>query len=123
MLKTVTDHIRDRLLKNVDTSPIGEVTSSLEDLRVSEWSEEFEQHMRSRLLMGAFRYGKMAAKGKPSYKRLGSIEIRLKLYEKSGNQEHLVDAANLLMLEFVEPSIDGAHFFSQAEAEHHTEKA
>lgn len=87
----------------------------LNALKKSEWSEEFEKLMRNRLIMGAFRYGKMVhdseeLKKKPPYNRVASIEKRLKLYSETGNKEYLVDCANLCLLEFVECRHPNAHF-------------
>jgi len=90
----------------------------LDALLQSEWSAEFEQRMRNRLVMGALRYGRMGDRDKPTYDRISSIIRRLQAYRATGNLEHLVDAACLLMLEFVEglhplrhwgPGDDGEH--------------
>lgn len=75
---------------------------SLADLRRTEWSEEFERLMRNRLVMGAFRYGPLRSEGKPQYDRLASARKRLSIYERTGNLEHLVDVANLMLCEFEE---------------------
>jgi hypothetical protein len=82
----------------------------LESLRKSEWSDEFERYMRNRLVMGAFRYGKINAPGKKRYDRIGSIRKRLLQYERTGNTEMLVDISNLCLLEFVEPTHPESHF-------------
>jgi len=92
------------------------------DYRATEWSKEFEQLMRNRLIMGAIRYGRMGhgstPKGKPNYDRVKSIRKRLKFFEKTGNAEWLVDIANLVLLIFEEkqhpnfnfkPEDDGYH--------------
>lgn len=68
------------------------------------WSAPFETYMRNRLLMGAFRYGLMGAPGK-TYQKMPSIRRRVLRYGEDGNQELLVDAANLAMVEYVEPSL------------------
>ena len=73
----------------------------LDELKASEWSEEFEQLMRNRLIVGAFRYGMLKDSDRPSYKRVTSIIDRLKLYLDDGNTEHLVDAAAISLAEFV----------------------
>lgn len=75
---------------------------SLQTLLVTEWSKTFEQAMRVRLVMGAFRYGRLGDPRKPTYDRTGSIERRLTIYRKTRNKELLVDIANLCLLEFVE---------------------
>lgn len=75
---------------------------SLESLRRSEWSSEFETRMRNRLVMGALRYGRLNAPGKPQWDRIGNMIERLKYYRESGNTQALVDVANLALCEYVE---------------------
>lgn len=91
---------------------------SLPELFASEWSVKFETLMRNRLVFGALRYGRLGASDKPDYDRVASIDRRLAAYRATGNQEHLVDAAALLLVEFVEgrhplrhwgPGDDGEH--------------
>lgn len=94
-MKTVTQHLRDRLL--AFSKP------TLEELYRTEWVPMFEKFMRNRLVIGAFRYGKIGHK--PDYDYIGSLIKRAELYTETGNQEHLVDVANFAMLEFV----DGKH--------------
>ena len=68
------------------------------------WSADFERLMRNRLLIGHYRYGGLA--DEPPFKRfdnIGSAIARLKRYLTDGNVEHLVDAANLCLVEFVKP--------------------
>jgi hypothetical protein len=90
----------------------------LAELKESEWSEEFEQLMRNRLLLGSIRYGRLNAKGKPVYARTASILKRLELYKESGNKEYLVDCANLCLCEFVECRHPKAHFAAIDDGEH-----
>lgn len=114
---TVTEHIRKHLL---DTAGVYErkVLPDLEDLRVSEWSPEFEGLMRNRMIMGAFRYGLLGDSKKPKYDRVSSAIKRLKEYQKSGNTESLVDAANICLLEFSEGNHPLKHFNSVDDGEH-----
>jgi hypothetical protein len=79
----------------------------IEELRESEWSNEFETLMRNRLVVGGLRYGKF---GKSSFRYMQSLRAHLESYEKTGNTERLVDIANYAMLEFAEPSHPRAHF-------------
>lgn len=95
--------------------PLKPEPMNTEDLRKSEWSEEFETLMRNRLVMGAFRYGKIGDKNKPVYDRIESIERRARKYRETGNKEFLVDIANLCLLEFVEGE---GHFESIDDGEH-----
>ena len=76
--------------------------------------------MRNRLLVGAYRYGPMKAQGKALYDRLQAIQKRLDAYRLTGNAEHLVDSANLLMLEFTESRHPNFHFASSDDGEHVT---
>lgn len=61
--------------------------------------------MRNRLVLGSLRYGRMHDKNRSTkYDHLRAIELALDRYRSTGNQEELVDIANLAMLEFVRPS-------------------
>lgn len=106
----ITDWLRARLLGHVIDTPVGNIQESLDELRKTEWSDEFEQLMRNRLLVGCFRYGRMSDPNKGKYDHVESIRERLKLYEQSGNLEHLVDVANFSLVEFVHPRHPNAHF-------------
>jgi len=118
-LKAVTEHIRDHLLAGVfpaDKPPM----PSLEELRETEWVPEFEEKMRNRCIMGSFRYERMATKALPEnkYNWIEDTLRRIKLYEDTGNTEHLVDAANLLMFEFKFGVHPNHHFSSVDDGEH-----
>jgi len=56
--------------------------------------------------MGALRYETFEEKRHKDhgYDLIGSAIKRLELYQKTGNMEHLVDVANLCMIEFNYPS-------------------
>jgi hypothetical protein len=94
----------------------------IDQLRDSEWSIEFETLMRNRLVMGALRYGKLHASGKPPYDRVTSCKRRLDLYAQTGNLEYLVDAANMCLLEFEESVHPLRHWESIDDGEHVTIK-
>ena len=87
---------------------MAKVNNSLDELRKTEWCPMFEKLMRNRLLIGAMRYerfsDKVFAKDRDRYDILTSIRSRLDKYEKDHNLEHLVDCANLLMIEFINPT-------------------
>lgn len=52
-------------------------------LEKSEWSSEFEQLMRNRLIMGALRYGLLNdIANKPTYDRMASIKKRANVASK-----------------------------------------
>jgi len=98
----------------------------IKELRKTEWSPEFEQKMRNRLVFGAIRYGRMGhgriPPGKPEYDRCASIRARLERFEKTGNSEWLIDIANMALLiyeERVHPNFHFAHVDGDAEDSYH----
>jgi hypothetical protein len=102
--KTITnfEHLRERLLSRAGLVTPPKPKYSFTDLEKSEWSPRFEELMRNRLLMGAFRYGLLEEKRKIGRKwdLVGAIEEKMKLYKDTGNTEYLVDIANYCLLEF-----------------------
>lgn len=109
-MKTVLEHIRERMYERMRMPADKKEITVHADLRKTEWCSEFEEHMRDRLVMGAFRYGKIGAPGKPEWDRVGDIPERLKKYVETGNTEFLVDIANMALLEFVEGRHPNKHF-------------
>lgn len=78
----------------------------------SEFSEEFVDAMRRRMEVSFHKYGPVA-KGYPhKVSALQSLLLRVREYEKTGNAENLVDAANYAMIEFMLPSHPSSHFES-----------
>ena len=118
-MKTITEHIREHLLKQCGVS---EKFPDLESLRKTEWSPRFEQLMRNRLVIGAFRYGLLNTPNKPVWDRLGSVRRKLVLYEKTGNDELLVDMANMMLLEFEEGQHPLKHFAFTDDVNHAVQK-
>lgn len=98
--------------------PEQEEMPPLSELRRTEWSEQFEELMRARLVMGAFRYGRLRAMGKPQYDRIASARNRLFLFEQTGNLECLVDVANLMLCEFEEGDHPRRHLKSVDDGHH-----
>lgn len=90
----------------------GLIHPSLEELRRTEWSNEFETLMRNRLIQGSFRYGRLGTSNKPKYDRVTDIIRRVELYRETGNLELLVDVANLSLAEFVEGNHPKKHMES-----------
>ena len=70
---------------------------------------------KNRLIQGAFRYGLLRRKGELQYDRVASALKRLALYHDTGNTEHLVDIANMMLLEYVEGRHPGRHRPAAAE--------
>jgi hypothetical protein len=123
---TNTDYIRASIYakcgldKNGDTFKRSYLPS-LESLQQSEWSHEFEMHCRSRLIMGAFRYGLLNKPGKKKFDRIPDMIKRLQDYQVTGNDEILVDVANLAMMVFEEGAHENKHFKSVDDGIHSQE--
>lgn len=119
-MKTVTEHIREGIyLRSGILKP--ERMPPPEELRRTEWSPTFEKLMRNRLVMGAFRYGRM---GRPEKRKAhAEAAIRhLEKYLKDRNPEHLPDAANLCLMEFVENKDRQGTFRAGDDTEHVKER-
>lgn len=110
--------LRDRLLREKGLLKQAVPLFRLESLERSEWCSKFEQLQRNRLIMGALRYGRLGAPGKPQFDRIGAIVSRAKLYQSTGNQELLVDIANLALVEFVEGNHPNKHFSAGDDGDH-----
>lgn len=113
MSNNVHDILRQRLLQRAGLAeqPKPKYTlAQFERLTASQWSPRFEQLMRNRLAMGLLRYGPLGAKNKPYYNMVKSIISRAQAYLTDGNDERLVDIANLALVEFVEGKHPKKHF-------------
>jgi hypothetical protein len=79
------------------------------EILAEDFSEQFVQYMRNRVLQGRFTYGPIA-RNRHRTDFLASLDRRIKAYRDTANTEFLVDAANLLMFEFMYPKLEGAYF-------------
>lgn len=81
-----------------------------EQVLKQDFSEDFVQKMRNRIVVSHYKYGWM----KDTYPELADaiacLEERLALFKKTGNKEHLVDVANFAMIEFMYPRHPDARF-------------
>jgi len=120
-MRFVHDQIRAHLLRSCGfiDEPIRHL--QLDALRRSEWSPTFERLMRNRLIMGAFRYGRLHEPHAP-HDNVHSAIARLRRYLKDGNQEHLVDAANLCLVEYVRGECHSHPTFQTVDDGQHTEQ-
>lgn len=101
MSKTIHDYLRARLLEQAGIFAPVEPAPSLEEIERLQSCPQFEAYRKNRMLMGYFRYGSLRSQiGKDKYDNVGSIEKRLSIYKSDHNREHLVDIANLAMVEF-----------------------
>lgn len=112
----ITQPHRDKLRKSNGLNPILSVFSVKKILHEN-WCNQFIKLMQNRMIFGFFRYGSMKSKtGK--YDNIGSIKKRIAKYELTGNDEILVDCANLCMCEFVNGVHPDKHFKSVDDGEH-----
>jgi len=117
-MKTVTEHIRARLLRGVDKAPLVDLPTMLR----SQWSDRFVRYMRNRMAMGGYRYGIMRDPETPKYDNIGSLKARADLYLETGNQEHLVDIANLALVEFIQGCCHPNPYWSPRDDDLHTKE-
>jgi hypothetical protein len=124
-MQTITEHLREGLYRKaglVNSEPASSMSvPQLSELRELCWSTEFEMLMRNRMIMGAFRYGPLRHQKKGGFDIIPSIHKRLAMYVETGNLEHLVDCANLCLIEF-EKSVHPKKHFASIDDGHHTER-
>lgn len=85
-------------------------------LNDKEFSEDFVQKMRNRMLTSSHKYGKVKD-SRATTDFVACLKKRLELYEKDGNTEWLVDVGNFAMMEFAFPLHPDAHFRATTSAE------
>ena len=76
----------------------------------TEFSERFVDGMKDRMAVSYFKYGKVAKAFPKKVDAVESLRLRLDAYAETGNTEHLVDAANYCMIEYMHPAHPKAHF-------------
>lgn len=81
-----------------------------ETIIATEFSQEFVQYMKNRMVASFYKYGPMAEGFPEKVDAIGSLTERLRKYATTGNTEFLVDAANFAMIEFMRPRHPQAHF-------------
>jgi hypothetical protein len=81
-----------------------------ENIPTTEFSEPFVQGMADRMAVSYCKYGAVAEAYPSRVNAMTSLKQRLDKYERTGNTEFLMDAANFAMIEFLRPSHPDAHF-------------
>jgi hypothetical protein len=76
----------------------------------TEFSDEFVEGMKSRMVVSFYKYGPVAAAYPDKVNAVTSLTDRLRKYAETGNTEFLMDAANFAMIEFMHPSHPNAFF-------------
>ncbi len=106
---TNTNWMHDRLTTGVSNDAVGVEQRDPRDIGDSRLDARFIELMKTRLMVGHFRYGLKVGQGM-RYDTVGAILARAALYQETGNTEYLVDLANFCMLEFQHPSHRNTHF-------------
>lgn len=78
------------------------VKNSLTDIFSSIRFNEYIPLMKNRLLIGACRYGLLNDPDKPKWDRMERYYLEVSIFDDTGNLEHVVDALNMLLLEWEE---------------------
>ena len=76
-----------------------------------DYSERFDELRKNRVEVSYYKYGPASKNfGEHLVNALETMKMCVEKYEKTGNTEYLVDAANYLMFEFTYPKHPNAHF-------------
>lgn len=81
-----------------------------EKILETEFSEQFVQGMKNRMVISYYKYGLLANAYPRKIDAIGSLMERLRKYAADGNTEWLIDVANFAMIEFLYPRHPKAHF-------------
>jgi len=76
--------------------------------------------MRNRMTFGGYRYGDIRDPNGKQWDNIGSLIDRAERYLQDGNQEHLVDIANLALIEFVRGCCHPNPNWDPQDDKHHT---
>lgn len=88
-----------------------------ESILKSEYSQEFDQLRKNRMVVSYYKYGPIAENyGNKLVNAVENLEKRLQLYKETGNVEYLCDIANFAMIEFMYPQHKDAHFNNRSES-------
>lgn len=93
----------------------------LNELWESEWSEDFIYRMHVRMILGAFRYGKLSDNKDKNYNWIDNAIIRLNEYKETGNIENLIDVANFMMVASLLDKHPKKHFYFNDDESIHLE--
>lgn len=88
------------------------MSKSIEEILKTEYSNKFDEIRKNMMVVSYYKYGPLKD-NYGTYKCMNAIEnlkIRLQKYLDTGNTEFLADVANFAMLEFMNPSIEGAKY-------------
>ncbi|TIN00981.1 MAG: hypothetical protein E5Y34_11030 [Mesorhizobium sp.] len=84
--------------------------SDVDEVLKTEFSEDFVQGMRNRMVVSFYKYGPVAKGFPDKVNAITSLTDRLRKYAETGNTEFLMDAANFALIEFMHPAHPNAFF-------------
>ena len=116
-MKTVSEHIRHRLLEKARIIP-GPTLAEIKEMQIS---EEFLQKMRNRAVFAFYRYGGSNQYNGRRFDQVEEAFKKLSRYLRTGNTENLVDAANYCMVAYMSDFHPNKHFKSQDDSPHAVE--
>jgi hypothetical protein len=101
MLKTVTEHIRDRILRHLGIEPFefGGKGDDLWKILDTQLDWEFLSQIGRKSVMGFYRYGNNRDPHGKRHDHINRIRLEIDKYLASGNAEHLEEIAIYAMLE------------------------
>lgn len=76
----------------------------------TEYSKLFLRGMLNRISVSHQKYGFIADHFPDNTDALACARAQVEAYQRTGNTEHLIDAANYLMFEFIHPAVPDAFF-------------
>jgi hypothetical protein len=115
-MKKITEYIRDHLYEICGINDTQNLDECVREQCI--WSANFMRLMIHRITFGRYRYGRKDAAVCINYNYIHSIKERIIKYQKDGNLEHLVDVANLCMLEFESGKHPKRHFKAIDDGDH-----
>lgn len=77
---------------------------------VTQFSREFLQNMLNRVALGYYRYGRQDRKGGEPKLWVDRALREIYAYVDTGNAEHLINTANYMMCEWINPEHRKHHF-------------
>lgn len=75
-----------------------------------QYSVDFLQKMLNRVAFGYYRYGSQVREGGVPKQWVKRATLEIKAYKRTGNSEHLINAANYMMCECISPEHPKHHF-------------
>lgn len=113
-MTTITEAIRNHALEVCGVTE-GHRAPDIDVIRQTEWSDDFERLRLNRMIMGFLRYGPVA---NSLHDNMASLRQEVALFQNSGNAEHLLNAANYAMIEWMQKRHPQWHFSPEDDKQH-----